>query len=418
MSGAVISRGGGAEWRKGYPVVATSFLGVGVAVIASWSMGLFIEPIQREFGWGRGEISAALLVLSTVSFFAAPFVGRLIDTAGTRRVGIVGMIVYSIGLALIGCSGTERWQWWAIWIVVAIGYVLVKPTLWAVAVSKRFDVQRGLALAITMCGSGVILIIMPTIVTRLIAEFGWRTSYIVLGAGTAVLTLPLILAFLRDEDRRPDGARPTVTAEAERAAGNAELWSSLRSGRFLRLAIGTIVMTIATIGLQVHFVPLVTQKGMSLSTAAYVAGMIGVGSIMGRLICGFLMDRWRGQIVGAIFFALPALSSLCLLNYGGGTLVACAIAFVQGLALGAEMDVISYLTSRYFGLRNYGTLVGTIMGGVGLANGLGPTLAGFIYDLTGSYDLFLIMTVPAFLISAILVYSLGDYRLREPKFAP
>ena len=128
-------------------------------------------------------------------------------------------------------------------------------------------------------------------------------------------------------------------------------------------------MTIPTIGLQVHYVPLVTQKGVDLASAAYMAGAIGIGSIVGRITCGYLMDRWHGQIVGAVFFLLPVGSCLMLVNYTGGMVSGTAIAFVQGLALGAEIDIITYLASRYFGLRNYGTLVGTIMGGVGLANG-------------------------------------------------
>lgn len=413
MSSADRGRSGANEWRKGYPVVATSFLGVGIAVIASWSIGLFIGPIQHEFGWGRGEISAVLLVLSTVSVCAAPFVGRMIDTIGTRYVGIVGMAIYCAGLASLGLMGSQRWQWWAIWIIVAIGFVLIKPTLWAVAVSKRFDVQRGLALAVTMCGSGVILIFMPTIVTQLITHYGWRASYAWVGCGAAAVSLPMILMFLRDDERLAADRRELMANPGDRAAANAELWSALRSGQFARLAIGTIVMTIAIIGLQVHFVPLVVQKGVDLTMAAYMAGAIGIGSITGRLICGFLMDRWRGQVVGAMFFALPVLSSFFLMNYGGGLAVGCAIAFIQGLALGAEMDVIAFLASRYFGMRNYGTLVGTIMGGVGLANGIGPTLAGFVYDLTGSYQLFLLGSIPAFLIAAVLIYSLGNYPARD-----
>lgn len=401
------------EWRRGYPVVMTSFLGVGIAVLASWSIGLFIEPIQEEFGWGRGEISAALLALSVVSFCAAPFVGRLIDTIGTRPVGLVGMTTYCIGLAAIGMVSAVPWQWWSVWLIIAIGYVLIKPTLWAVAISRRFDVHRGLALAVTMCGSGVILIFMPTVITRLIGDYGWRTSYLIIAASAAIVALPMIFAFLRDNGPRAPRLNVDRADDAVKRAAKTEMWGDLRSGKFVRLAFATIIMTIPTIGLQVHYVPLVTQKGVDLASAAYMAGAIGIGSIVGRITCGYLMDRWHGQIVGAVFFLLPVGSCLMLVNYTGGMVSGTAIAFVQGLALGAEIDIITYLASRYFGLRNYGTLVGTIMGGVGLANGLGPTIAGYVYDWTGSYDLFLLWSAPIYVVASLLILSLGTYSREE-----
>ncbi|MBK5264871.1 MAG: MFS transporter, partial [Alphaproteobacteria bacterium] len=401
-----------AEWRAGFPVVITSFFGLAIAVLSSWSIGLFIEPIQKETGWGRGEISAGLIMVSIVGFCAAPFVGRLIDKIGVRKVGLVGMVVYCLAFSLLGTSGGQLWQWWGMWLFLAIGYVLVKPTLWAVAVSQRFDVHRGLALAVTMSGSGVLLIVMPAIVTALIADYGWRMSYAILGGGSALLTLPLMVLFLRDRKPLPvaDDARATEAEDAaDAASAKAELWAALLSKRFICLLLVAVLVTIAIIGLQVHFIPLLVEKGADRATAAMITGMIGVGSITGRLTCGFLMDRTRGQRVAALFFALPAISSIFLLSYDGNVVVGCAIAFTQGLALGAEIDVMTFLVSRYFGLRNYGTLVGTVVGFLIVGNGVGPTIAGWVFDVTGSYQLFVIAVIPIFLLCSLLIGTLGDY---------
>lgn len=410
--GARGTRSGLAEWRAGFPVVITSFFGLAIAVLSSWSIGLFMEPIQKETGWGRGEISAGLIMISIVGFCAAPFVGRLIDKIGVRKVGLVGMVFYCLAFSLLGTAGNQLWQWWGLWLFLAMGYVLVKPTLWAVAVSQRFDVHRGLALAVTMSGSGVLLIIMPSIVTALIGDYGWRMSYLILGCGSALLTLPLMVLFLRDKKPLPvePNDRPTEAENAaDAASAKAELWASLLSWRFIRLLIVAVLVTIAIIGLQVHFIPLLVEKGADRATAAMIAGMIGVGSITGRLTCGFLMDRTRGQIVAAIFFVLPAFSSIFLLSYDGNVVLGCAIAFTQGLALGAEIDVMTYLVSRYFGLRNYGTLIGTIVGFLVVGNGAGPTIAGWVFDLTGSYQLFVIAVIPIFLLCSLLIGTLGDY---------
>lgn len=399
------------EWRRGLPVVITSFFGIGIGVLASWSIGLFMEPIETETGWGRGQISAGIVMLSVVGFLAAPIVGRMIDVLGVRKIGLTGMVLYCLGLGLLSAAGDAIWQWWGLWLFLALGYVLVKPTLWAVAVSQRFDRQRGLALAVTMCGSGVLLIVMPGVVESLIADYGWRMSYIILGAGSALLTLPLMILFLREQPRAHQVKSSELTEEgrAEAAVAKAELRTALFSSRFLRLLVAGVLLTLAIIGIQVHFIPLLEDDGVDRPTAALIASMIGVGAIIGRLTCGFLVDRFRGQIVGAIFFLLPVFSTILLLNYNGTVLLGCVIAFVQGLALGAEMDVIAFLVSRYFGLRNYGTLLGTVVGFLMVGNGTGPTLAGWVYDMTGSYEMFLIAAIPAFLICALLVGTLGDY---------
>jgi MFS family permease len=402
---------GAAEWRNGYQAVLTSFFGMGASSLAPLSLGMFMEPMQRELGWGRGEISAGLMIMSGVSSVGAALAGRLMDRFGERRVGVPGMVVYCSGIALLGTSGSLSWNWWALWFVVACGHVFVNPTLWATAVSKRFDVQRGLALAATSCGSGALLVFMPVTVGRLIADHGWRMTYVIMGCATAVVMLPLMMLFLRE--RRNPAYPPRMASTVDGAASaKSELWMSLRSGRFIRLALGCFIVTTATIGLQVHYVPLLVHGGAGRASAASMAGMIGVGSIVGRLSSGVLLDRWRGQIVGAVYFALPAFSSLFLLRYHGGSIDGSVIAGVQGLALGAELNVVAFLVGRYFGLRNYGTLVGTIMGGVVIGSGLGPTWAGAIFDATNSYRLFVVGAIAAFLIGAALIASLGDYEPR------
>jgi predicted MFS family arabinose efflux permease len=182
----------------------------------------------------------------------------------------------------------------------------------------------------------------------------------------------------------------------------------------LFIAMCTVFMTGTIAGMSVHFVPFITSTGISKTTAASVAGVGGVLSVVGRLGTGILLDRrWSGPLVGACSFSIPAIAGVVWLLHGDDVLSAAVISGLLGLALGAEMDVLAYLCSRYFGLKHYGVIYGTVAGLLAMGVGVGPTLAGFVYDKTHSYDAFVWGAIPACLTAALLVGSLGRY----PNFA-
>jgi MFS family permease len=127
-----------------------------------------------------------------------------------------------------------------------------------------------------------------------------------------------------------------------------------------------------------------------------------------------LLDRFSGPLIGAVSFGVPLISAGLWLTYDGSVTSAVVMAAALGLALGSEIDIIGYLASRYFGLKNYGTIFGTIAGLYALGVGMGPTLAGIAYDRTRSYDIFVWCVIPAFLIAVAMIGTLGRY----PELAP
>jgi predicted MFS family arabinose efflux permease len=137
--------------------------------------------------------------------------------------------------------------------------------------------------------------------------------------------------------------------------------------------------------------------------------VIGIGSIAGRLVTGVLLDRINGSIVGAVGFSLPILVLLTLILAAANIPITAAAALLFGLTLGCEIDVLGYLTSRHFGMRNFGAVFGMLVGLQSLAVGAGPAIAAFVFDRTGSYQLVLIGLVPVFAASAILISTLGAY---------
>jgi predicted MFS family arabinose efflux permease len=396
------------EWREGWPLPLTSAIGYGVGVAQIYSFGLFIAPLQKEFGWSRTATSSGLTVLSAI-LLLAPVAGTLIDRWGPRRIAIPGMLFYCAALAALSLAGHALWSWWLLWVLVGFGTLAVQPTTWASAVVSRFDRTRGLALSVTLCGSGLGAAILPLVTNRLLLSFGWRGAYVALGGVLALVSIPLLILFFRDakdlqNKRAKPGAKPHMPA-----ANGTTFAEALRSARFWRLAIVSFLAVGAIVALLVHFVPILIWKGLPRTKAAEIAGVIGIGSIAGRLITGVLLDRINGSIVGAVGFSLPILVLLTLIFADANVPATSATALLFGLTLGCEIDVLGYLTSRHFGMRNFGAVFGMLVGLQSLAVRAGPAIAAFVFDRTGSYQLVLIGLMPVFAASATLISTLGAY---------
>ncbi len=395
------------ETRSDWLVVLASTFGLAASVTHLYSMGMFILPLEREFGWTRGSISGALTVVSVISVVLAPAIGLLIDRVGSRRVAIPGMALYCLAIALLATTTSLIWHWWALWVLIAFGTVLIKPTVWAAAIAGRFTRRRGLALGLALCGTGIGLGVMPALANFLLEMGGWRFAYLMLGAGAALIGLPMMFLFFHD----PPVQRAGRAARA--MLPGYSIPEGLRSTRFLRLAFASLLITTAIISLSVHFVPILVSLTVTRGDAAAIAGSIGIASICGRIASGFLLDRYSGPLIAAVSFALPIVACLLLLTFNGSHHSAILIGLLIGASLGAEIDVVAYLSARYFGLRNYGFLFGSIAGLLSLGAGLGPTLAGVIWDRYGSYDPLMWVLIPVFFISAVLVGSLGRYPVFE-----
>ncbi|MDB5430852.1 MAG: hypothetical protein JWP35_1968 [Caulobacter sp.] len=401
------------EWRHHWLVVFAASMACAVGVTHSYAVGVFMAPIQHAFHWTRGDITAGLLVVSVVSVVLAPFFGMMIDRFGPRRVGLPGLVLYCGAVAGLGLAGPSIWTWWALWVFVAVGSVSIKPTVWTAGVVSHFERGRGVALAATLCGTGVGSALTPMITDRLITAYGWRGAYFGLGAIGLAISLPLAITAFHDARDK------AVQSGAIKTRGGAPVPPGLtaREGmatwRFFRLALAGLLTTAALYAMVVHFVPILSAGGVSRKAAVGIAGLIGLSSLIARLACGFLIDRFDARAVGAVVFALPVAGCVLLLNFHGSPVQATAIAIVVGLSVGGEVDIISYLSARYFGLRAYGTIFGTMVGLLSLGVGMGPFLAGVVFDRTGGYGPALWALIPLLLLSATLIALMGAY----PSFA-
>jgi len=393
------------EWRRHFMLPIAAALGYACSVIHIYGLGPFIAPISAEFGWTRAEVTFGLTISTVISAVFCIPIGILVDRFGPRRLGLVGCLLMLGTFSLLGTATGELWNWYLLWVVLSLGTILVQATIWTAAVSSRFERARGLALAIALSGASIGATVFPPLATWLIETHGWQRAVAYEASIWAAVTFPVLLLFFRGA--RDRGASPDPTdAPVQAVQGGVTLPEAFRSSVFWRLFAASMMFTVTIIALQVHFVPVLTDGGAAPMAAAGIAALVGIFSIIGRLGTGFLLDRFRGSRVGALVFLLPAFGCLLLLYGGADTLALSVAAALIGLTLGSEIDVIAYLTSRYFGLRHFGALYGAMLVALSMGTAIGPVAAAAVFDSQGSYAPFLWLTIALMLGSSTALMTL------------
>ena len=397
------------EWRRSWQVPVVSAVALGVSVIPIYSLGALMAPIHATTGWTRSQISTGPTLISVCTVLLSPFIGAAIDRLGSRKVGLPGIAFYCAAVASIAFVGPNIRTWWMAWLLVAIAYASVKMTVWTAAVVTLFQRSRGMALGVTLSGLGLGSTTLPYLTTLLQERYGWRGAYLALAGGGLLLAFPLLWFFFYDAADRSKTVRSKMDRSTLPGMTPKEAFGSRR---YLQMAAACLCAAVPSTAFVVHFVPIVRAGGLSAHTAAATAGAIGICSIFGRLSGGFLLDRFSGPMIGFISCALPVVSGPVLLfNHSAGAAVFAAA--MIGLSAGAEIGVLAYLIPRYFGLRHFGLLFGVMNGLITLGLGVGPFFAGYLYDRFGNYNNFLLLSVPLFAMSAILLGTLGEPTLRS-----
>lgn len=398
---------GRSEWANGWLPTVTAMLGTACAGIHVYTLGAMVAPIEAELGWTRTEITSGLLAYSIATVCFLPMIGYLLDRFGPRKIALSGIALYCGAVALLAAAGGSHASWLFVWLLIGFAGCFIKPVLWVSVVSRLFDRRRGIALAVVLCGGGLSSVALPVVIDWLTRTGGWRFAYVVVAAVAATVMLPLIFVVIRGRIAQPGRARHDA-APGTMLPG-LTVRQAFRSTRYLRLACAAVMFSVVTFGMLVNFIPIAVDKGLERDFALKAAGLIGIGSIAGRLITGYLFDRFYGPLIAACSFLIPIVGVLLLLNFDGNHVLALAIALIMGFSLGAEHDCMSYLATRYFGLRNFGVIFSVIVALLVAGEGLGPLLASLAYDQLGSYDAFLWGALGLLVISSMLMATMGRY---------
>lgn len=391
------------ELRKYWPLVLACAVGVGCSAIALpfYTIGVLVEPFQDAFGWSRTDIQTAILFSSGCGALSAPIIGTLIDRYGPRAVAIPGVI----GLAVAFFAGSfitpALWSLYLAYGAMSLLGAGTNPTTWTRAIAGTFTQQRGLALGLALTGTGACAIFAPQYALWLRDAYGWQAVFYGLSALTFGLALPITLIAFRDREQAAETSAP-------QHRWGIPLHQAIRSYRFWVLLGSIFIIYLAISGIIPNLIPALTDRGFSPSEATNVASTIGISLVFGRLLIGYLVDKFWAPMIAAIATSLPVAACVLLLTTTDVTQATLAAVLI-GIAAGAELDLLAFFTAKYFGLRHYAKLYGVFYIALALAGGAAPTLFAISYDLYGSYDASFIIAAILFALGTLLVLCLGRY---------
>ena len=393
------------EFRAGWQPLLGAIVGVGAGLtgIVFYTHGVFVVPLTQEFGWSRGATQFAFSFVMISAALTGPFIGSLTDKYGARKLALFSMFALSFAFAALSLTTDQIWTYYALWIFMAVVAAGTFPVTWTRGVITWFDGNRGLALGLTMMGTGLVAATGPLYAAWLIQTFGLREAYQVIGATLLIFACPIAYFCFRERE---------VTVVADRTPPNKlgfEPKEAFFSYQFWAMGIALLFICYGVGGLISNLVPMLMDKGFASTEAASYAGLVGTMVIVGRLVVGYLIDRVWAPKIACIFLILPSVSCLLMAQDVLSPVSITVAALAVGLAAGAELDIIAYMTSRYFGMKHYGKLYGGQFVFFAVGSGAAPALFGWSYDVSGSYEIILYSTAVLFVIGALLMLTMGPY---------
>jgi MFS family permease len=382
---------------------------------------VFIESYQAEFGWTMTEISAGAAVFAIVLGISGPIVGVLFARIGARATMLIAAV--TVAIATLGQANLRSLPMLYL-VMVGSGFGVAGSTILPAQtlVTNWFDAYRGRALGLAMLGIGFGGFLLPPFNEFLIRLVGWRLAWGVACAITVGVVIPLIAIFVRthpaDLGLRPDGA-PSGRAGAEAATApvvGLAVRPAVRTVTFWLLVGVFLSQLIGLSALSFHFVPFaIKQGGFTSQEAAFYFGLTVGFSIVGRLLFGWLVDRWSPKwlMVGAgITLALgPTAAELLIVRLGlREAWLLLFYAIPVGIGIGGNAISMPVLVGRCFGELHFSKIMGLVMSGFALGIIVGIPVAGRIFDQTGSYELVLILCVATLVLSAIFAMLIQPER--------
>ncbi|WP_419703418.1 MFS transporter [Promicromonospora sp. NFX87] len=372
--------------------------------------GLFVLPIVEETGFSRTTVTGAYSVAAVGMVIGLVIVSRLVDRYAARYILVPSFVLFAASMAAIGLvPPVEAVYFVPCFFVGFFGGGTAIPATRVVV--SWFDNNRALAVGIVTGIIGLGAALGPVLAGALIENVGWRQTYGYMALIAGLVSVTMITLFVRG--RAEQHVRGRLVQETHVGDRDVSLelpgltfGQALRTRQFWGIALGLGMVGVVIIGLQVHLVPMMTDRGLSNDQAGRLLVIFGLASLVGRVAGGIVIDRVHGSVVGPIVILAP-IAGMFFLEPPFST-AALAVAFI-GVAFGIEGDLLALLITRYLGMRNFGQIIGPVQAMFILGSAVGPLLLGLGYDQLGSYDPVIPVLMGVLVVGAVLIATLGRY---------
>jgi predicted MFS family arabinose efflux permease len=391
------------EWAIGWPLIISCVVGMSTPTVGYWTLGQFIVPLERAFGWSRTQTTMGLSISLLVPVLLYPLVGHATDVMNSRKLALAGVILTGCALGALSFANGNLTLWVALWLLHFLCGAMALTVVWISVIPGVFKVHRSLATAVALTGTSLAGVLAPMLASYLIELYGWRNAYRLLPLIWHGVTLLLVFCFFFD--RRPRGTK--ATPEVRRTRGEqASLRALFLTPIFLKLACVVFAVTTTTAAYIVHLSPSLLDRGFLPLEAAKLAGVAGIATVLGKLSVGWVFDRLSFPIVAVGIMTMLAAASLLFVTLHGQTLWAIAACLALGATIGAMLTLNACVTRQIFPADAFGVLFGGLASLMALATAIGTTLAGFVHDQTGSYNGVYWAGLAAAVLSALVLMTL------------
>jgi len=392
----------------GWRVVLAACLGVmaGFGSLFVYTFSVFVKPLAAEFGWSREAISSGFAIAALTLGLCSPLLGRWIDRLGPRRIILICMTLYGCAIASLSLLRSGLWQFYVTCFVLGAVGNGAAHLAYSRSISTWFQRRLGMALAFVMVGAGLGAMILPIVAQSIISRSGWRVAYASLGGLALLLGLPLSWRYIRE--------RTVIGRDSAAVDHSGMTWpQGLRSFAFWIITTILFVSSISMNGAITHLSALLTDRGLTSGSAALCASILGGSSLLGRIVVGWLLDRFFGPRVAFVINLITALG-IFLLARANSFPAGCLAAALIGIGAGGEAAITPYLLTRYFGLRSFSTLYGLTWTFYAAAGAIGPVILGRAFDATGSYSSLLVLLAAVLGLAAAMNLFLPSYSSSSP----
>ncbi len=381
----------------GWVIVIALAVNSGVnMLLGGINFGLFIKPMGEDLGISRATFGWAQTARQGVSAFTSPYLGKLIDRVGTRYLQVLSSLIVGGGLIVMSFV-TSGWQMVVIFgLIGTMGLGGATNLMNSVPVAKWFVTKRGRAMALMTLGNPIGILIFAPLSAYIIETFGWRSAWTIMAIIGMAVIIPSSLLFIRrqpsDMGLEPDGGVPADDGKpkkpSKRRVHEDVSWTrseAMHSPAFWKLLLVFSVMTLGQSTLGLHRIVIFVDRGVSAHLVSLAISVEAVAALGSMIVMGFLFERFEARVLGGISMLILMLSAVLYIVGESATHMFLAFG-VFGLGIGGMVLLQNFIWADYYGRQNLGSIRGMVMPFTMIFSGIGPPMAGYVRDWTGSYN--------------------------------